>query len=70
MKKKVIFLLLICFQSFGQTPLKSIQPCKVGGVVTDSCFIMTDVNGVQTYISYQDLITIVSGGSVVCTAFK
>lgn len=68
--KKVIFLLLICFQSFGQTPLKSIQPCKVGGVVTDSCFIMTDVNGVQTYISYQDLITIVSGGSVVCTALN
>ena len=68
--KKVIFLLLICFQSFGQTPLKSIQPCKVGGVVTDSCFIMTDVNGVQTYISYQDLITIVSGGSVACTALN
>ena len=70
MMKKILFFLLICFQSFGQTPLKSIQPCKVGGVVTDSCFIMTDVNGVQTYISYQDLITIVSGGSVVCTALN
>ncbi len=68
--KKIIFLLLICFQSFGQTPLRSIQPCKVGGVVTDSCFIMTDANGVQTYISYTDLITIVSGGSVVCTALN
>ena len=68
--KKILFLLLICFQSFGQTPLRSIQPCKVGGVVTDSCFIMTDANGVQTYISYTDLITIVSGGSVVCNALN
>ena len=59
-----------CSIVFGQTPLRSIEKCKDGsGVVKDSCFVMTDVNGMQTYIDLQDLIDIINNAGL-CSGLR
>lgn len=55
MKKILIALLLTTSILFGQGGIKlgQLAPCIKGGVKTDSCFIVTDANGVPYYITYQ-----------------
>ena len=63
--KKIIFLLLflISYYCDGQIKLNQIQPCKVNGVLTDSCFIMTNSLGIQTYVPYSTVVSM-GGGQI------
>lgn len=69
---RYIYLLLFAlfsFAAFGQFKLKQLEPCKdQAGNRVDSCFTMTDAEGFQYYISYNDLINVVKngGGSFTC----
>lgn len=71
--KKILFLILFTttFLS-GQIKLNQIEPCYVGGVRQDSCFVMTDANGKQQYIDLALLRQIISNDSLteleVCAA--
>ena len=55
MKNILILLLLTSSILFSQGGIKlgQLAPCIKGGVKTDSCFIVTDANGVPYYITYQ-----------------
>lgn len=62
--KKILFLILI-FSSFlnGQIKLNQLQPCKdSNGNRKDSCFIMTNSLGIQTYVDYDDLFSMFGNG--------
>lgn len=63
--KKILFLFtfLISYYCDGQIKLNQIQPCKVGGVLTDSCFIMTNSLGIQTYVPYSTIVSM-GGGEI------
>lgn len=64
MKKLIIFFALLFNVANAQIKLMQLQPCIKNGQRTDSCFIMTDVNGVPKYISLADLIGIAGGGTL------
>lgn len=56
----------------AQIKLNMIEPCYKNGHRQDSCFTMTDVNGIQQYIDFDLLKTLIIGDTItsgdICTA--
>jgi hypothetical protein len=62
MKKILLALLFSTSFLVGQIKLVQMQPCIIGGVKEDSCFIMTDTNGIQKYVPISVLRNSLPGG--------
>lgn len=65
--KKILIVILLLTSYFvsGQVKLIQLQPCKVGGVLEDSCFVMTGADGLLKFISLSQLKSISGGGTLV-----
>lgn len=62
--RKYLVLLFVFFSvcAYSQIKLIQLQPCKVGGVLEDSCFVMTGTDGLLKFISLSQLKVIAGGG--------
>lgn len=65
--RKYLVLLFVFFSvcAYSQIKLIQLQPCKVGGVLEDSCFVMTGADGLLKFISLSQLKTITGGGGTI-----
>lgn len=68
MKKYLVLLFLLLSEfAFSQIRLKQLEPCYDNlGNKNDSCFIMTNANGIPYYIGLDDLISIIGDAAVNC----